>query len=761
MGDQPYDSALDAIPGAATPVVAQRMPTPEADEERPSGRSLSLGVFWRYKWTILIVAMLVAPAGVAAVWMLHRPEFRSTALIHVRSKLHHLVETHDGTGQIPQYERYLLSQAEIIKSSAVLERLLDRKDVRETFWFRNGQAPEGATQAPANPIEWLTEALIAGPVRKTELVQISVSTARPTDAATIVNALVDEYVKFANEQFTDEDRMLLDELKEDERKLIASIALSEQAASEARRKLGTGASADDLISQQRVRLDEMQGELSQVTLQIGVVNQQIEDLKAEGKGAGDDGEDAEEDTAVDYRRDEEWRRLNAAVEDVESRLAQAADQLRSKHPARIRLEAELEFAKRRRAEREASLDETGVAGIVALPTPMGVTDGEALFSVPALKRQLQQLQIKQRLVGETVERLSQDYASDFEAAESLRSETNKVARFTERLQLVQQRQRELIEKGRVPPSIKVISKARAATSPDNSDKRLKMMLAAVCAAFAAGVAAAYVRFLMDPRVADTGDVRQSYEGVFLGYLPLAKEGEAEHHDATPALLEAVRVVRTALLNRLDGTTSQVVQITSADQGSGKSTVAILIARSLAKLGKRVLLVDADIRRPSLARRLELEGRPGLLTALRGQGGDRNGLLSATDIPNLTVVTSGGIGGPDDVELLANGHFSAMLNDWRRGYDFTILDSPPLVGAADAAILSQKADATMLVVRERHCRRASLAEGLAMLQAAGGRVLGTVFLGSNRQREYYYSSYGFAADAPHAVEAEASRQLEAH
>ena len=370
----------------------------------------------------------------------------------------------------------------------------------------------------------------------------------------------------------------------------------------------------------------------------------------------------------------------------------------------------------------------------------GEIDGSV--GVTALELEVRRLEARHDLVQQTIERLSQEYAGDFEAAESLRTESTKIERLSARLDQVHQRQRELLEKGRVPPAIKVIATATPASDPDNGAKRMKMSLAALFGALALGLAAAYVRFLLDPNVMEPAEVQRTIQGPFLGYLPLLPGSGREAVTLNDAQMEAIRIVRTALLTRLHDAAGSVVQITSTSQGSGKSTVAILLARSLAQLGKRVLLIDADLRRPSLARHFELQPAVGLLDLLRtGQNGSGSG-VHGTELPKLDVVPAGEARGRDDYEMLANGRFSALLDSWRSEYDITIVDGPPLWGTADAAILARRVDGTVMVVREGHCRRTTLTSGLMMFETAGGSLLGTIFVGSRRSDHYAYYSYGY-------------------
>lgn len=732
--------------GAAHPVTTV-MAEPVEDSavesaEAPGGRSFGIGTLWRYKWTIVIVFIVTAPLFVAGVWFALEPVYRADSLVHVRSKLHHLTEApEDGRGgPWGQYERYLRSQVQIIKSAAVLERLKDREDVRRTSWYDEGpSALDQLLGKATDPYARLSEQIAAGPVHKTELIQVSMESRNPSDAAAIVNALVAEYVSFVGDEFSEEDRKLLEELQSDERELSSAIALAERTTSEARRKLGTGSSADALILQQRVRLDQLQGELEELALQIRVRNQEIQN-REQALAESDEAPEPEVDMALVFQDDPEWARLNGALKDAERRLAAVSDQFQEKHPTRERLEREVGFARQALADREAMIERMVAAGMTTLPADAaGGGTG-----VAALKEEVRLLEARQDLVQQTMDRLTQEYSADFEAAETLRTESTKIDRLTSRLNQVHQRQRELLEKGRVPPAIKVIARATPPSMPSNADKRRKLLLGALAGAFGLGLASAYLRFLLDPKVSAMADVRNAVRSPFLGYLPLIRDARKINGQLAAEQVEAMRSVRTALLNRVPRSSGNIVQITSVSQGSGKSTTSVLLARSMAQLGKRVLLVDADVRRPSLASHFELNSDVGLLTLLRDDGANPNTGIYETELPQLNVLPAGRVAGLNDYELLANGKLSALLESWRGRYDVTILDGPPLVGTADAAILSRQVDGTILVVREGHCRRNMLSSGLTMFQAAGGRLLGTIFVGNPQHGAlgYGYSAYGY-------------------
>jgi len=203
---------------------------------------------------------------------------------------------------------------------------------------------------------------------------------------------------------------------------------------------------------------------------------------------------------------------------------------------------------------------------------------------------------------------------------------------------VQNRLYELDEKGACPRPF-VRSGVRSRRRGPHRDRRVKFSLAAVFLSLGAGLASAYLRVVLSPQVYEASDVRRSVQGAFLGRLPLRRKQEAMALENCPIQAEAIRMVRTALLVRLSGPDGAIVQITSAGTGSGKSTMAILLARSLAQCGKNVLLVDADLHQPSLASRFVLDPAPGLINLLADKNVESQS-IRATSTPKLRRVAGG-------------------------------------------------------------------------------------------------------------------------
>ena len=153
-------------------------------------------------------------------------------------------------------------------------------------------------------------------------------------------------------------------------------------------------------------------------------------------------------------------------------------------------------------------------------------------------------------------------------------------------------------------------------------------------------------------------------------------------------------------------------------------------------------MDADLRSPNVGVQLGIDSEVGFLEALTSQVEDGQAILKSDSAPRLSVLPAGRVDHGIDPELIANGAFSAAIARWREKYDVVLLDSPPVLPVADARILARHADGTILVVWAERTWRADVVEALSYLDSAGGRLWGSVFVGSPRRRRYGYAyNYG--------------------
>lgn len=208
--------------------------------------------------------------------------------------------------------------------------------------------------------------------------------------------------------------------------------------------------------------------------------------------------------------------------------------------------------------------------------------------------------------------------------------------------------------------------------------------------------------------------------------------------------EAYRVLRTNLqFSSLDKTLTTLA-CTSAQPGEGKSTTIANLAVVMAQADKRVILVDADLRRPSIHRLLKLPNNVGLSTALLDKVRSPEVYLQDTDVPNLRVMTTGPIP-PNPAEMLNSARMHEMIEFLKAQADIVLFDTPPVLAVADTSILASQVDGTLLVLWTGRTRADLLVQASERLQSVGGMQLGVVLNKlAQRKSGYYYNTYYYYA-----------------
>ena len=286
--------------------------------------------------------------------------------------------------------------------------------------------------------------------------------------------------------------------------------------------------------------------------------------------------------------------------------------------------------------------------------------------------------------------------------------------------------------------------------------RLTEFLASVLIALAFGILFVIVRELFGSTVQDAHWVEQATGLASFGTLPIMNLKTVRNGEGMGDLVfldepqsqfsEALRVLRTSLLLSLPRTNRTVV-FTSVLPGEGKSTISSNLAAALAQGGERVLLIDADLRRPRQHRRFNVSNRIGLSTVLSGDSFWRDAVVAIDACPGLSLMPSGVIP-PLPVELLASADMKKLLDEVRAEYSTVIIDAPPSSNLADAAILGQIAGATIFVVRYGEAKKRLLVRIIRQAQLNGanlkGFILNAVSQGSSDYYDYY--SKGYYADS---------------
>jgi succinoglycan biosynthesis transport protein ExoP len=297
--------------------------------------------------------------------------------------------------------------------------------------------------------------------------------------------------------------------------------------------------------------------------------------------------------------------------------------------------------------------------------------------------------------------------------------------------------------------VTIVEPAIAPTGPSSPKTMLNMILAAVLGLLAAVGIAFLVEYLDDSLTA--ADEVQEVTGLpTLGVVPVMK-GDSKRPELyrletllnprSPAA-ESYRVLRTNIEFASVDTPLRTMLVTSSLPQEGKTTTSGNLAIVFAQGGSRVLLVDADLRKPGLHSLFRLSNQKGLSTLFRDETASLASVAQDTELENLRVVTSGPLP-PNPAELLGSQRWHAILERFKAEADLVILDSPPLQAVTDPALLCAEVDGTVLVIQSRRTRRGAVRQGREALARSGGKILG-VAMNRLKQRAYEQYYYGYYA-----------------
>jgi capsular exopolysaccharide synthesis family protein len=296
-------------------------------------------------------------------------------------------------------------------------------------------------------------------------------------------------------------------------------------------------------------------------------------------------------------------------------------------------------------------------------------------------------------------------------------------------------------------SVRVLEPAQVLLKPTKPEK-LKVFALAIVAGFMLGFGGAWVREKTDHRLSSADEIAQILGLPVLSIIPsmpgrsgAVARGQKIHLESMSDVAEAFRTLRTVVYFSVPEGKAKTILLTSPFQGEGKSTTASGLAIAMAKAGRRTLMIDGDLRKPTLHRIFELSDAVGLSSVMAGRESLEKA-IQRTAVEGLDVLPCGPIPA-NPSEILNSKAFAEMLQKLSQRYDHIVLDSPPVLPVTDARILGATCDVTLLVLRaNRSTRRMSEYAAEAML-GVGARVLGVVVNDVPRsKRTGYHGGYGY-------------------
>jgi len=262
--------------------------------------------------------------------------------------------------------------------------------------------------------------------------------------------------------------------------------------------------------------------------------------------------------------------------------------------------------------------------------------------------------------------------------------------------------------------------------------------------------------LADKTFHNPDEVMKQLQIPLIGHIPVIGQGKrylvegsaiepiiCTYHRPKSQTSEAFRAVRTALYFNTQGKQHSVIQVTSPTPGDGKSTLASNLAVSIAQSGKRVLLVDADMRRPRQHATFGIEANEGFATVLSGRSAWRDCMYECEEIEGLTLMPCGSKP-QNPAELCSSPQVKTLIEELREEFDFVIIDTPPLLAVTDACPIAARVDGVILTLRIKKNVRVSAERACEMLRNLGANCLGLVVNGVGAQSgygsQYTYGAY---------------------
>ena len=669
--------------------------------------------YWRIirirKTVILAVFLLVVITATLVTFIL--PEsYASTARIKIErdvSDISGLAERPMGLGYDPYF---IQTEFEVIKSERVLGKVIELLDLNN-FWGKKFQGGDKLKTSETMLI--LKGKMQLSPIRNTSLLEIKVFSEDKDEAAKIANAIADVYRDYRHEQrtkLTVGGLSALDEkLKEQEEK----IKQVQEEAESLRKKLDisdadvSGVSYTPLMEAETLRKFE--------ALRVEAEMRYIGQKELVDKLTPLDREQLKNvlpQTVSDPILTTSLTELNAA----QQKLSSFKGDFSPDHPEYMRAQKQVELTSKQVNDR--------VDGIMK-----GLE-----IQLAGAKAQVDSL----------VKSVTEAKKLDREKAEQSRPYFDKKRELENLLEFRRALKLKIASENidlKLPKTlmVEITDRAEPGLRPVRPNKPLNIFLGIVIG-LVVGVGLAFFIEYLDTSVKTIDDVERTLQAPVLGVIPqnvgfLFDEGAESPH------AEAYRVLRTNLLFSRKDDKLNTVAVVSAGAGEGKSTTVLNLATVFAQSGQRILIVDSDLRRPTLHKMLRVTNNLGLTNYLLKQN-TLEEVIQTTAIPMLDFLASGKLPS-SSLGILSSSQMKNLIAELKQRYDFVLFDSPPIMGVSDASILASEVDLTLQVIQYRRYPQPMNIRAKQMVEKVGGNLVGIVLNNINMSQDesyYYYSGY---------------------
>ena len=702
------DDGLAALP-VADPRYSRE---PYDDKEEELDLWAVVGVLFRRKWMILAIILLGACAG-ALYAFTSTPLYQATATIEIQRQQTRIMESAEVEPVVVADAEFMATQYALLKSRGLAERVVEQLDLANNPLYADPE--ERREDRLRLATEELGENLKVAPDGRSRVVKVSFVSPSPNDAARVANTLVESFIEGSLERrynTTAYARKFLEE------RLVAA----KTALEDAERRLVAYAQDEDILEIITDRGRTSLGVNSLVELNTELSRAEGERIEAEQRYR----EVLTSNATQDFLDSEDLKRLRARRSELSAEYQQMLGTFKPDYPDMVNLRARIE-----------ALDQEIETNISAIRIAAEATFRAAVAREEALVRRIDELKgnvqdQREREIQYTIFQREVDTArSQYEA--------------------LLQRLKEVSIAGGVGSSqISIVDRAAVPVEPF-APSLARIMALALVLSFGIGAALALLLNYIDDTIKTPEDVKQKLGLAAVGVIPRIKGRSQSITDALAdprsPITEAFYSARTALEFTTTTGAPRSLAITSSRPSEGKTSSTVSLAMSFARSGRKVLIIDADLRKPSfVAKAGDSVGLSGLLTG--DQVLEDNLIGSGTE--GLYLLPSGVLP-PNPAELLSSPRLPDLIEEACEIFDMVILDSPPLLGFADAPILGSVCDATIVVIESGSVRRPAAVRTIERLRESNSNIVGAILTKFDAKKSgyesgYYYYSYGRGAYA---------------
>jgi succinoglycan biosynthesis transport protein ExoP len=672
-------------------------------------------------WLVVVAAVLISLAVGVAITLLTQPIYTAQVTLQIDKEAPKVVE---GDTLQPResgsYEEFFQTQYGLLKSRSLAARTVDAAglasdpNVLKAYGFKPSQAGSAAVRESMTNI--VQGSLTVAPVQRSRLVAVAYSSPSPQVSALIANAVTENFIQ------SNLDRRF-------------------ESSAYARQFL------EQRLAQTRAKLEATERQLVAYAQNQQIINLPVGDEAGGGSGA------TQSLTATNLsalnaalttaqaeriRAEERWRRSQGSASGGLQEVLQSGT-IQGLTTARTALEAEY--------QQKLQVYKPEYPEMLQLRARIAELDRQKAIEIGNVRNSLR----NQYEVALAQERSFQRQVAGLKTSvldlrgrsiqyDILQREVDTNRTLYEGLL---QRYKEIgVVGGLSTNNVSIVDQAQPPGGP-SQPQPMQNLMAALAIGLLLGVGLAFLLETMDESIGAPHDVEKKLGLPLLGAVPKLDKGVTPMEalaDIRSAFAEAYYSVQTALQFSTEHGIPRTMVVVSARPSEGKSTSATAIARYLARLGSRVLLVDGDLRNPSLHRLLEADSSAGLSNFL-SSGSTLKELIQVTDTPNLSFMSSGPVP-PSPAELIAGPRVVELLKEAREIFDIVVIDGPPVMGLADAPLLASRVDGTVMVVEAGGAGRNVVRAAINRLRVGNARVLGVILTKFEGRKNSYGYGYGY-------------------